>query len=252
MPALFIGYRVAPIPELAGYHRPNYPKSCKTVEAQHEFATADLAEFTVDAAYSKLTGRIVEVFAADPASQQILHRTHDGTLPGAASPAVAFVDWLLQRFPDKFAKTPSTNWMPDPDGVYIYGFDVQSFCRVAGVEAALSGRQVPVGFWYGNRNAFDPYEVLTESDQRKRLTITDVLRLAGLKYPAGWTPHVDVRADAKLTAELVYRLNLYGDLPPITSAPSLNTPEVSEQTAGAEQPAEVESATSDEPAEATA
>lgn len=252
MPALFVGYRVAPIPELAGYHRANYPKSCRTAADQQAFAEADLSQFLVDGAYSKLTGRVVEVFVADPASKQVLHRTYAGTMPGAESPAVAFVDWLLHRFPDKFSKTPATNWMPDPEGVYIYGFDVQSFCRVAGVEAALAGRQCPVGFWYGNRNAFDPYEVVTESDQRKRLTITDVLQLAGLKYPPNWTPHVDVRMDTTLAAELVYRLHLYGDLPPITPAPVLNVPEVTEQTDGAEQPEESETAEIVESAEASA
>lgn len=154
----------------------------------------------LESAFSKLTGRIASVFAADP-QREMAFSGPDSDYPIAA---VGFIDWLLAAYPKAFNSdaTPA-------EQVTIIGLDAKHFVRVSGIEAIEAGRPVPLRYWYADDNCFDPYHMLVESDRRKVLGLTSAINLAGFDTPLGWSQHDNAQQDAAIAAELITKFGLF-------------------------------------------
>ena len=161
-------------------------------------------EIEKEAGLEKFTGRITNIFAVDPVSGGIF----DSRKQTKISPLVSFAAWLLKRHPGAF---PQYGRATGQRGVALYGFGVKNFVRICGVQAGLTRPNpvvLPLGFWYGNEDCFDPYEMLIEADRRAITPLCSLLTEAQILHLPGHVPHVDCAEDARLAAELVYSCNM--------------------------------------------
>ncbi len=225
MGPVIIGYRLEP--------SERYASKAPAPEGEDKKKAAARASF--DMAYGKGTGQVAAVYAVAPEHRSVFSAAR-GEEP-QTSVAVEFLNWLLSLYPYAYDYTPAPSWDPKGDKLCLFGFEISSFCRVCGVEAVQHGKLTPVGFWYGNRNAFDPYDMLTETDQRKVQTMADICDVHGVQMPPQWQPNVDVKADARIVAELVFRGQLYDASPGVKTftEEQLPTPKIAAEETDAEE-----------------
>lgn len=208
---LIVGYVAEAIPDLEKFIKPPVPPKNYGPEAAEKWlkekAPERLAEAKALAANSKLTGRMREIVAVDPARQSVFVSS---PLTGDP-PSVQFLQWLATHYSGSF--TTELRDRSEPL-LTIMGFDPKEFVRVVGTEAILhGGLSVPLGFWYMNESVFDPYDMLVESSRRDLFDIYSLLSLLSIDLPStDWAPHKQALWDAVLAAELIYRNQLYPTL----------------------------------------
>jgi len=184
------------------------------------------AKLASELAFMKLTGTITSILAVDAnASMLFDSSTLDYGPAGYVNPSHAFVTWLLSMFPRAFSVTGEGS-----RGVWLYGFDTKSFARVSGIEAIeanvqrKTGLRVPIGYWYANTDAYDPFEMLVEAEVRrpkengsygpvsmqKLLTRAGLTTLPELLFDGGgYSAHINLKEDLRLTLELANRFQLF-------------------------------------------
>jgi hypothetical protein len=150
---------------------------------------------------SKLLTTVEQVYAVNLRTQSVLsHVVKDGEYPELPA-AVAFINWLASNdivypeFPPAGDRAPA-----------FYGFGVRQFIRAAGIDCNLSGVPAPLPLWYADTLAFDPYEMLVETEIRGYLPLASVCNLLQLTYHE--PGHGDCLADAKLATELITKAGL--------------------------------------------
>jgi hypothetical protein len=210
---LIVGYTAEAIPDLQDYINAPQPPSNYGAEAQAKWRDTKgqekLEEARAESAFCKLTGRAQRIFVVDPMSQEaVLISADDGD--AGKSAGLLFLKWLRDRYGDLeelFPVAPETGARP---GIVFFGFDLKQLVRIVGTEAVTRGVPVPLGFWYQNETIYDPYDMLVESSRRDLFDLYGMLRLLQVPLPrADWEPHRDPVADAQVTAELLFRYQLY-------------------------------------------
>lgn len=208
---LIVGYVTEAISDLEKFIKPPVPPKNYGPEAAEKWLKEKgperLSEAKALAANSKLTGRMREIVAVDPARQAIFVSSARCSDP----PSVQFLQWLETHYAGSF--TTELRDRSEPF-LTIMGFNPKEFVRVVGTEAILhGGLTVPLGFWYMNESLFDPYDMLVESSRRDLFDIYSLLSLLGIDLPStDWAPHKQALWDAVIAAELIYRNQLYPTL----------------------------------------
>jgi len=185
------------------------PASIEKWRNDPELGGKAAAKAIAEAAFCKVTGQLLSIFAIDPLKGLIFDSRQLGDSPESAnlSPAVAFATWLLGERPGAFREYPSRLGSTE-NAVAFYGLDVKEFVRVLGIECQLNGYDVPIGLWYQNEDCFDPYDMVVESERRNLLPLSALLACVGIKHSEDWSPHRDPEEDARLAVELIHCFGL--------------------------------------------
>ena len=204
---LLIGYRTAAIDDvkkyLTGIQPPPSKRDPKNAEKWWlEYGRAKELQQLADARVSKLTGRVTHIVVVDPQRQEV----QEFATTSATDAAVQFVSWLNRTYPNAF---PDTIGYGADRQVTLMGFDVSTFVRLLGPQCALAGEPAPLSLWYANSAALDPYDMVVEAANRDNLSLDAVLQLIGVPEDLATIRYDSPVEDARLAAELVFRLHLH-------------------------------------------
>ena len=167
----FAGFVSAAAPD-ADRFMPEFeaPSNYKKPEAIREYKEKARDAFIENAATRAVTGTVTAAHVTDAGGDTLFSLT-DRT-PGKVS--CALVEWLCREQFEDYPWSVGGSFTPTRR---LWGFDIDQFLRIVGLEAMRYGPQFgtgpypPLRLWYKNNGAYDPYEVLTGSAERKAVGI---------------------------------------------------------------------------------
>lgn len=176
----FVGFSTVPSPVASSLISVGpAPSNYKRPEAIREYEQKARETAMEKAAETAFVGSVYRIAVADPEGREVLHLSAGREeMSGPGGVACEFVHWMLQNEFDRYPFSVGTGFTPSRR---LWGFDVDQFLRMVGVEVLKYGKasglsqRMPLRLWYQNTGARDPYEILTGGAERKALDVNAVL-----------------------------------------------------------------------------
>lgn len=177
----FIGFRSVAAPDALSFmEEPVAPSNYKKADVIAEYKEKARETFMEKAPYCAFTGQLAAVMVVNASGTPVM--SAKGYRDGMTS--CALVKWLLDVEFDQYPAHVGERFSPSR---WLWGLDVQQLLRMACMEVVRYGAAInmpypPLRLWYENSGVRDPYDILTNSAERKVLSMASVCRYIGIDY----------------------------------------------------------------------
>jgi hypothetical protein len=204
----FIGFVSTAVPDALDYYKEaEAPSNYKRPEAIAEYQQRARDSFLEDAALQAVTGGLTHVYIEDQDGKKMFSLA--SALPGVVS--CGLMRWFRDSQFDNWPGDVGTSFTPTRR---LWGFGIDKFLRMAGLEAMRYGPADGIGpypplrLWHQNSGAKDPYMIVTGGAERKVISLVGLLKYLDLTIdPDSINPGVNLQAHVNL-AETARRLAL--------------------------------------------
>ena len=174
---------------------PTAPSNYKKPEKIVEYITQALNDQQYEAMLSPLTGALARVCVLDE-KQETIYSSSDGD----QQVGMAFMSWLLSKFPTHFGDA-----LRDDDAYpsdILIGFGIKRALKVAAFEVLQYNKSLPLGaklnvpvrLWHNPIGVYDPEDILVKTKDAKVIDLMTIMRELGVVVPEAFS--FDARVNA--------------------------------------------------------